>query len=41
MKHSLGACLPQEYPLEPQRYIAAQVEMILHGVCAAPARRPQ
>jgi AcrR family transcriptional regulator len=33
MKHSLGACVPQDYPLDPERYIAAQVETLLQGLC--------
>ena len=33
MKHSLGACVPQDYPLDPERYIASQVETLLHGLC--------
>lgn len=32
-KHSLGACLPQDYPMDPQRYVDAQVEILLHGLC--------
>jgi TetR/AcrR family transcriptional regulator len=36
MKHSLGACVPQEWPLDPQRYIDAQVETLLHGLCVPP-----
>ncbi|HET8745300.1 MAG TPA: TetR/AcrR family transcriptional regulator [Ramlibacter sp.] len=39
MKHSLGACAPQEYPLDPQRYIDAQVENLLQGLCARPAAK--
>jgi AcrR family transcriptional regulator len=34
MKHSLCACLPADYPLDPERYLAAQAEMLLHGLCA-------
>ncbi|MGV3570121.1 MAG: TetR family transcriptional regulator [Ramlibacter sp.] len=34
MKHSLGACVPQEYPVDPERYIASQVEILLRGMCA-------
>jgi len=34
MKHSLGACVPQEYPVDPERYIASQVELLLKGMCA-------
>jgi TetR/AcrR family transcriptional regulator len=37
MKHSLGACVPQDYPLDPERYIAAQVENLLQGLCVRPA----
>ena len=33
MKHSLGACVPQDYPLDPERYIDAQVEALLQGLC--------
>lgn len=33
MKHSLGACAPQDYPLDPQRYIDTQVELLLQGLC--------
>jgi TetR/AcrR family transcriptional regulator len=33
MKHSLGACVPQDYPLDPQRYLQAQVDILLHGLC--------
>jgi AcrR family transcriptional regulator len=33
MKHSMGACVPQDYPLDPERYIAAQVETLLQGLC--------
>ena len=36
MKHSLGACVPQGYPLEPERYIAAQIDILLHGFCIRP-----
>jgi TetR/AcrR family transcriptional regulator len=36
MKHSLSACVPRDFPLDPQRYIASQVETLLHGLCARP-----
>jgi AcrR family transcriptional regulator len=36
MKHSLGPCMPQDYPLDPQRYLEAQVETLLHGLCVRP-----
>jgi AcrR family transcriptional regulator len=36
MKHSLGACVPQDYPLDPERYVKAQVETLLQGLCVRP-----
>ncbi|HEX2546294.1 MAG TPA: TetR/AcrR family transcriptional regulator [Ramlibacter sp.] len=36
MKHSLGACVPQDYPLDPERYVNAQVESLLMGLCVRP-----
>jgi TetR/AcrR family transcriptional regulator len=36
MKHSLGACVPQDYPLDPERYVNAQVEALLMGICVRP-----
>lgn len=40
MKHSLGACLPPNYLLDPQRYVSAQTELLLQGLCARPAAAP-
>ncbi len=40
MKHSLGACVPQDYPLDPERYIASQVETLLHGLCVRSPEKP-
>jgi TetR/AcrR family transcriptional regulator len=37
MKHSLGVCVPQDYPLDPERYVNAQVETLLQGLCVRPA----
>jgi len=37
MKHSLGACSPQDYQLDPERYVQTQVEMLLQGLCVRPA----
>jgi AcrR family transcriptional regulator len=37
MKHSLGACAPHDYPLDPLRYIETQVENLLHGLVVRPA----
>ncbi|HSH90737.1 MAG TPA: TetR/AcrR family transcriptional regulator [Ramlibacter sp.] len=36
MKHSMGACMPQDYPLDPERYLASQVETLLHGLRVRP-----
>jgi TetR/AcrR family transcriptional regulator len=36
MKHSLGVCVAQEHPLDPERYIASQVETVLRGICVRP-----
>lgn len=44
MKHSLGACLPLDEPMDPERYIRSQVEILLGGLCvrsAADAVNPQ
>ena len=32
MKHSLGPCSPQDYQLDPQKYVETQVEMLLQGL---------
>ena len=37
MKHSLGACAPQGYPLDPERYLASQIDVLLHGFVRPPA----
>jgi len=40
MKHSLGACLPLDQQLDPERFIASQAEILLHGLrvrCDEPA----
>lgn len=36
MKHSLGACVPRDYALDPKRYLTSQVETLLHGLCVRP-----
>jgi TetR/AcrR family transcriptional regulator len=33
MKHSLGVCVPQDYPLDPERYLNSQMETLLRGIC--------
>src|SRR5690606_31769961 len=40
MKHSLSACMPVDHPLDPERYIASQVETLLHGLCVRPDDNP-
>ncbi len=40
MKHSLGACAPHGFALEPARYIASQIETLLHGFCRRPGDAP-
>jgi TetR/AcrR family transcriptional regulator len=40
MKHSLGACAPQDYPLDPERYVTSQVETLLRGLCVRPEDQP-
>lgn len=37
MKHSLGACVPHDHALDPERFIASQAEILLQGLCARPA----
>ena len=41
MKHSLGACMPQDYAIDPQRYITSQVETLLHGLAVRPDNAPK
>jgi TetR/AcrR family transcriptional regulator len=41
MKHSLGACMPQDYAMDPQRYITSQVETLLHGLAVRPDDAPK
>jgi TetR/AcrR family transcriptional regulator len=36
MKHSLGACAPQDYALDPERYVRSQCETLLMGLCVRP-----
>ena len=33
-KHSLGVCVPENAAIVPQDYIAAQIDIILQGLCA-------
>jgi TetR/AcrR family transcriptional regulator len=36
MKHSLAPCAPQDYPLDPLRYVDAQLDTLLHGFIVRP-----
>jgi TetR/AcrR family transcriptional regulator len=40
MKHSLGVCVPSGMEMDPERYIASQVETVLHGLCVRPGDVP-
>ena len=37
MKHSLGPCSPQDYQMDPLRYIDVMADNLLSGVCVRPA----
>lgn len=37
-KHSMGACLARDMDISPAKYIASQVDIILHGVVAPAAK---
>lgn len=39
MKHSLGACAPEDYPLDPQRYVDQHAEILLRGLCLRPGEQ--
>jgi AcrR family transcriptional regulator len=36
MKHSLGACAPQDYQVDPEHYVETQVDLLLQGLCVRP-----
>jgi AcrR family transcriptional regulator len=36
MKHSLGACTPEDYALDPLRYVDTHVDNLLGGLCVRP-----
>ena len=40
MKHSLGACIPQEYAMDPMRFVETQADTLLHGLCARTGDKP-
>jgi len=39
-EHSLGACAGCDETLDPEKYLAAQVETILHGLCKSDTPPP-
>ncbi|OGA96094.1 MAG: TetR family transcriptional regulator [Burkholderiales bacterium RIFCSPHIGHO2_12_FULL_61_11] len=40
-KHSMGVCVPDNVAMDPEKYIAAQLRIILHGLSQPPeAQRP-
>lgn len=39
MKHSLGACAPDDYPLDPKRYVDQHAEILLRGLCLRPGEQ--
>jgi AcrR family transcriptional regulator len=38
-KHSLGACVPEGHPLDPERYLACHTDTLLHGLCTRPQEK--
>jgi TetR/AcrR family transcriptional regulator len=36
MKHSLGACVPRDFPFDPERYLQSQISILLAGLSARP-----
>lgn len=39
MKHSMGACVPKDFLLDPERYVASQAETLLKGFLVRPEGR--
>lgn len=39
MKHSMGACMPKDYPLDPERYVTSQAETLLRGFIVRPTEQ--
>jgi TetR/AcrR family transcriptional regulator len=37
-KHSMAGCMPAGKPLDPQRYLKSQIEMVIEGLIARPER---
>ena len=41
MKHSVGACIPAEFQVDPGRFVETQVDNLLQGLCVRPAEKAQ
>ena len=39
-KHSVGACVPAQRPLDPKKYIESQAGIILNGLLARETNKP-
>jgi len=35
-QHSAGVCMPNDFSLDPKKYIASQLRIVLNGMCRAP-----
>jgi len=35
-QHSAGVCMPNDFSLDPKKYIASQLRIVLNGICRAP-----
>jgi TetR/AcrR family transcriptional regulator len=39
MKHSVGACVPHDFEVDPARYVETQADNLLRGLCVRPAEK--
>lgn len=39
-KHSMGSCLGHGFQVDPEKYIATQIDTLLNGLCAYPPNTP-
>jgi TetR/AcrR family transcriptional regulator len=39
MKHSVGACVPHDFEVDPTRYVETQADNLLRGLCVRPAEK--
>ena len=40
-RHSAGVCIPEHLVIDPQQYIASQVDIVLHGISAPPQQKTE